>query len=151
MTAPLLDLIDTRLLGFLPDLAKIAVWAVLCSIISMALYRWLSPQKRLAAAKDDANRTRLTLSRYDGPGDGLPPLIRASLLAALRHMGLCLGPALVSSIPVIAIFLWMNAVYGTPARDTLSFGPSWFRAWYVPFSVVMLAASLTIKKVWRIV
>ncbi|MEI6787154.1 MAG: hypothetical protein WCL49_01625 [bacterium] len=135
----------------LPDLVKIVLWAALCGTLSMGLYRLLSPQKRLAAAKDDATRTRQTLSGYDGSADGLPPLIRASLLAALRHMGLCLGPALVSSIPVIAIFLWMNTVYGTPAQEYLPFGPSWFRAWYVPFSVVMLAVSMVIKKAWRIV
>ena len=116
----------------------------------MGLYRMLSPQKSLVAAKDDVARTRLALSGYDGPADGLLPLIRASLLAALRHMGLCLGPALVSAVPVIAIFLWMDSVYGTPVRDTLSFGPSWFRAWYVPFSFVMLAVSLVIKRVWHL-
>ena len=110
--APLLGLLDAALAGFLPDTVRLIFWGVAAGAGSMGLYWLTSPQQKLEQAKTDSIAARIALSAYDGDFDGVFPLMLRSLSTSFRHFGLALGPALLGSLPVIFLMVWMSGSYG---------------------------------------
>ena len=110
--APLFELIDAALAGFLPDTIRLILWGIAAGAGSMGLYWLTSPQKKLKQAKQDANAARQAMSSYDGDFDGIFPLMVRSLSTSMRHFGLALGPALLGSLPVLFLMVWMSGSYG---------------------------------------
>ena len=78
----------------------------------MGAYWLLSPQKRIAQAKADAIAARRALDAYDGEFAGAWPLIGSVLGAAMRQLGLVTVPALLASLPVLALLVWLSTAYG---------------------------------------
>jgi hypothetical protein len=112
LPAPFFDLVDRSLLGALPPLVRLIVWAIAAAVLSLALYRWLSPQKRIIEAKASALAARRRLTDHDGDLESALPLMKQSMALALRHVGLVLPAALVASLPVLALLVWMDGSYG---------------------------------------
>ena len=112
LPAPLFELIDAALAGFLQDTLRLVIWGIAAGAGSMGLYWLTSPQKKLEQAKQDANAARKAMSSYDGDLDGIFPLMARSLSTSVRHFGLALGPALLGSLPVIFLMVWMSGSYG---------------------------------------
>ncbi|HEY1385223.1 MAG TPA: hypothetical protein VGF43_16490 [Dongiaceae bacterium] len=109
---PLLDFVDSAVLGALPPLVRLILWAVVAAILSLAIYRWLSPQRRIADVKAAALAARRRLNAHDGDLESALPLMRQSMALALRHVGLVLPAALVASLPVLALLVWLDGAYG---------------------------------------
>lgn len=112
LPAPFFDFVDRSLLGALPPLARLILWAIAGAAVSLTLYRWLSPQRRIAAAKAAALDARRRLNAHDGDLDSALPLMRQSMKAALRHVGLVFPGALIASLPVLALLVWLDGAYG---------------------------------------
>jgi hypothetical protein len=112
LPAPVFDFVDRSLLGVLPPLARLILWAIAGAAVSLTLYRWLSPQRRIAAAKAAALDARRRLNAHDGDLESALPLMRQSMKAALRHVGLVFPGALIASLPVLALLVWLDATYG---------------------------------------
>jgi hypothetical protein len=112
LPAPLFDFVDRSLLGALPPLARLILWAIAGAAVSLALYRLLSPQRRIAQAKAAALNARRRLNAHDGDLESALPLMRQSMKAALRHVGLVFPGALIASLPVLALLVWLDGAYG---------------------------------------
>lgn len=112
LPAPLFDYVDRSLLGVLPPLARLILWAIAGAAVSLALYRLLSPQRRIAQAKAAALEARRRLNAHDGDLESALPLMRQSMKAALRHVALVFPAAIVASLPVLALLVWLDAAYG---------------------------------------
>jgi hypothetical protein len=112
LPAPLFDFVDRSLLGALPPLARLILWAIAGAAVSLTLYRLLSPQRRIAAAKAAALDARRRLNAHDGDLQSAMPLMRQSMKAALRHVGLVFPGALIASLPVLALLVWLDGAYG---------------------------------------
>ena len=112
LPAPFFDFVDRSLLGALPPLARLILWAIAGAAISLMLYRLLSPQRRIAEAKAAALSARRRLNAHDGDLESALPLMRQSMKAALRHVGLVFPAALAASVPVLALLVWLEAAYG---------------------------------------
>ena len=110
--APIFSLIDGVLADFLSESIRLVFWGLAAGAGSMGLYWLTSPQKKLEIAKQDSIAARQALSAYDGDFDGLFPLMTRSLSTSFRHLGLALGPALLGSLPVIFLMVWMSGGYG---------------------------------------
>ncbi|HET6161638.1 MAG TPA: hypothetical protein VFE34_25080 [Dongiaceae bacterium] len=117
LPAPLFDLMDRSLLGLLPPLARLVLWAILGAILSLLIYRWLSPQRRIAEVKAAAQNARHRLNAHDGDLESALPLMRQSMALALRQLGLVLPAALIASLPVIALLVWLDGAYGHQLPD----------------------------------
>jgi hypothetical protein len=109
---PLFDFVDGTVLGSLPPLLRLILWAIAAAILSLAIYRWLSPQRRIAEAKAAAHAARCRLNAHDGDLESALPLMRQSMALALRHVGLVLPAALVASLPVLTLVVWLDGAYG---------------------------------------
>lgn len=112
LPAPLFEFVDRTLLGALPPLLRLILWAVAGAGASLALYRWLSPQRRIVAAKGEALDARRRLNAHDGDLESALPLMRQSMKAALRHVGLVFPAAMAASLPVLALLVWLDGAYG---------------------------------------
>ena len=112
LPAPFFDFVDSSLLGALPPLARLILWAIAGAAVSLTLYRLLSPQRRIAAAKAAALDARRRLNAHDGDLESALPLMRQSMKAALRHVVLVFPAAIIASLPVLALLIWLDAAYG---------------------------------------
>jgi hypothetical protein len=112
LPAPLFDLVDQHVLGPLPPVVRLILWAVVGAAISLMLYRWLSPQRRIAGAKAAALDARRRLNAHDGDLESALPLMRRSMGLALRHVGLVFPAAILASLPVLALLVWLDGAYG---------------------------------------
>jgi hypothetical protein len=112
LPAPFFDYVDGSLLGALPPLARLILWAIVGAAVSLTIYRWLSPQRRIAEAKAAAIAARRRLNAHDGDLESALPLMRQSMTAALRHVGLVFPAALIASLPVLALLVWLDGAYG---------------------------------------
>jgi hypothetical protein len=134
---PAFAAVDRVLAAFLGPLPRLIVWGCLMGALVMALYRLISPQRKLAAIKSDAAATRRQMAGFDGEFDQLTPLIRRSLRLSLQQITWILLPAIVASLPLIACLMWLYSAYSftvpsagkgialtvSPAGETISAEP----------------------------
>jgi hypothetical protein len=112
LPAPLFAWLDDVLGAFAPPWLRLALWGLIAAAVSMGAYLVLSPQRRIARAKADALAARRALDAYDGEFSGAWPLIRNVLRSACRQLALVTWPAILSSLPVLALLAWMSTTYG---------------------------------------
>lgn len=112
LPVPLFAWLDSWLSGALPPLAKICLWGALGAVVSMELYRWLSPQRRVARLKTDLRRAQDRLAAFDGEFDGAWPLITRMLGLAVRRIAAVLPATLAASLPLLALIVWLDTSYG---------------------------------------
>ena len=109
---------DRLLATFLGPLPRLIVWGCLMGALVMALYRLISPQRKLAAIKADAAAARRQMARFDGEFDQLTPLIRRSLRLSLQQITWIMLPAIVASLPLIACLMWLYSAYSFTAPSS---------------------------------
>ncbi len=108
LPAPLLSWIDGEAGLLLGPTLRLAVWAVIGALLSMMIYRELTPQRRLALIEAATLRLRRRLDRHEGElGEAMPVILRMLGLSLLR-LRLVLVPALVGALPVICLFVWAS-------------------------------------------
>jgi hypothetical protein len=112
LPAPAFAALDRVLSGLAPPTLCLVIWGVIAAVVSMGAYWLLSPQRRIAQAKSDALAARRALDAYDGELAGAWPLMGRLLRAALRQLGLVTWPALLGSLPVLALLAWLSTTYG---------------------------------------
>jgi hypothetical protein len=112
LPAPLFAVLDELLGSLAPPTLRLMIWGVVAAVLSMGVYWLLSPQARIAQAKADAVAARRALDAYDGEFAGAWPLIGRVLRAAMRQLGLVTWPALLGSLPVLALLVWLSTAYG---------------------------------------
>lgn len=109
---PLYAAADRGLAHVLPPTARLIVWALLGALVSVLLYRALSPQARVAQAKARVRELRARLDAHDGSFEQAMPLLRASIGASLRQVRLVLPATLLASLPVLTLLIWLPENYG---------------------------------------
>lgn len=147
LAGPLFATIDA-LFGFLPPVLRLFLWAAIAGGASMALYKALSPQPQIAQAKAAAREARRALDAHDGTIAEAWPLIGRAVATAVRPFRLELPPALLASLPVLFLIVWISAAYGYrfPATDRAMAArvtPPQFSAWLMrerPVPATRLAA-----------
>jgi hypothetical protein len=112
LPAPLFAGLDSVLGDVAPPIMRLAIWGIVAAVLSMGAYWLLSPQTRIAQAKADALAARRALDAYDGDLAGAWPLMGRLLGTALRQLGLVTWPALLGSLPVLALLAWLSTTYG---------------------------------------
>ncbi|WP_299391741.1 hypothetical protein [Pelagibius sp.] len=123
LTSPLLSTLDEGLSPLLAPAWRVAVWGLVAACISMALYALLSPQRRLRHVKAGAEDARRALDSHEGSLGEAMPLIAAMLRRALAQLGLVLGPAVLASLPVLFVIVWMSGAFGHFIPSSLTVVP----------------------------
>ena len=111
LATPVLSWIDKILSILLPSTIRIVLWGVLASFASMLIYKWTSNQSRISELKSQSLEIRKKLNAFDGELGELWPLLGRNLSVAGRQLGLTLVPALIASLPVIVVLIWMASAF----------------------------------------
>lgn len=110
--APLLAWLDGHASNFASPTLRLILWALISAIFSMGLYWLLSPQKKIADIKTRALEARRALDAYDGEFAGAWPRISEMLRLSLRQVGIVTLPAVLASLPILCVLVWMSTAYG---------------------------------------
>jgi hypothetical protein len=117
LPAPLFAGLDSLLSGLASPTLRLVIWGVIGAALSMGAYWLLSPQTRIAQAKADALAARRALDAHDGELAEAWPLISRVLRTALRQLGLVTLPAVLGSLPVLVLLIWLSTTYGYAFPD----------------------------------
>ncbi len=121
LATPVAQRIDAVMATAVPAPSRVALWALLASILSMAAYRCSSNQREISRLKASIASTRAAI-RQAPPDDYEKAMASSkSLLAlSLRHVMRALGPTLVAGLPVLFVFslLQQNYSYEQPQPGT---------------------------------
>ena len=110
-----------------------AVLLGLCGgALSMAVYGRCSPQQRLRELNTQIAALQRQMADYDGEFAGAMVLTRQNLALAFRRLLLALGPAVASSVPVLALLPAVGASY-------------------IAYFIAVTFAAIVVKVVWRVV
>jgi hypothetical protein len=118
LPGPFYELIDQAVFAAVPAPWRLVFWAITAAVISLLLYKWLSPQAKIAATKERVAEMRRRMLDHDG--DDLAsamPLVRAQLGIAFRHLGLVLPATLIASFPVLTLMIWLDTSYARVLPD----------------------------------
>lgn len=118
---------------------RLVLWGVLAALISMAIYRRISAQERIRRGRIEIEQARRQLDAHDGEWDEAKPLLGQLLRSAFAQVGRVGWPSVVASLPLLSLLAWLSSSY-----------EQWSRVWWVPFFTALVAASLMLKRWWRI-
>ncbi len=110
--APLFSWLDALMGQFAPPTVRLILWGIIGAAVSMGLYWLLSPQQKIAHTKASALEARRVLDAYEGDFSGVWPHMREMLRLSLKHVGIVFWPAVVASLPVLCLLVWLSTTYG---------------------------------------
>jgi hypothetical protein len=139
-----LSALDTGAARMAPEGVRLVLWALIAAIVSMELYRWLSPQARIKTMKVELQEAQRRLSGFDGEFSEGWPLVRRMLGLALTRVGLVLPATIAASLPLLVLILWLAVAYAS--REIVHAGPAWLRGWEPVFLVALLVCALAYKR-----
>lgn len=116
LPAPLFGAIDDLLAIALSPILRLIIWGILAGWLSMVAYGFFSNQGKIGRLKAQQKKQQKDIANFDGEFAALIPLIRQTLMLGFRQLGLALGPALLATIPVLFIIIWVAGefAYETP-------------------------------------
>jgi hypothetical protein len=120
LPAPLFDIIDGALAMAMPAMLRLVIWGILAGWITMVVYRLLSNQEKIGALKVLQKEQQKNIAEFDGEFSELLPMIRDTLALGMRQLGFSLGPALLATVPVVFIVIWVAGEFGHVLPDAKS-------------------------------
>ena len=120
LPAPIFDAIDGVLAMVMSPVLRLVIWGIFAGWLSMMVYRLFSDQEKIGALKALQKNQQKDIAEFDGEFAELMPLIRHTLALGFRQLGLALGPALLATVPVLFIVIWVAGEFGyeTPAAGS---------------------------------
>lgn len=112
LPAPLFAWIDQVISGVASPTLRLVFWGLVAAALSMGLYWLLSPQGKLNDVKIRALEARQKLNAFDGEFADAWPMMRSMLGLSLKQLGMTTMPAILASIPVLALIVWLGTAYG---------------------------------------
>jgi uncharacterized membrane protein (DUF106 family) len=117
LPAPLFTAIDDVLATFAPVFLRLLLWGILAGWLTMLLYRRLSNQARISEVKKQQKEQQKIMMDFEGEFDELMPLIFSTLGLGFRQLRLALGPALLASLPILILVIWVAGQFSHHAPD----------------------------------
>jgi len=112
LPAPLFDSIDGALAMAMPPLLRLVLWGIFAGWLTIIVYRRFSDQEKIAELKALQKEQQKNIAEFDGEFSELLPLVRHTLAVGIKQLGLALGPALLATVPVLFIVIWVAGEYG---------------------------------------
>jgi len=112
LPAPVFGAIDQFLGLILPAIHRLVLWGILSGWLTMVLYRRASNQDRIRQLKVEQKKQQKNISGFEGEFEELLPVIRHTLGLGFRQLGLSLGPALLATLPILLIIVWLAGEFG---------------------------------------
>lgn len=110
--APLFNALDAGLATFLPAWLRLVLFGILSGVLTMLVYRLASNQAGIKAQKARLKEIQAKLRTAQDDLAETMRLTRQNLATAFGLLGRVLGPALLSSLPVLFILAWLATHWG---------------------------------------
>ncbi len=135
--AAALGWLDAQLSAIASPMLRLIIWSAVAGTLTMLLYKLLSPQRRIVAAKAELADAQQRLNRFDGEFAEAWPLMRGMLGSAFKQLGLVSGPAIAALLPMVLLAAWMAQTYGyafpeQAAPVTVRTAPQQLQAHWIP-------------------
>lgn len=117
LPAPVFSAIDGLLAIAAPPALRLVLWGIFAGWLTMLAYRFLSDQERIGELKAEQKVQTKAIAEFDGEFAELFPLIRHTLALGLRQLGLALGPALLATLPVLFVVIWVAGEFAYRAPE----------------------------------
>ncbi|MGH1477702.1 MAG: hypothetical protein ACRBM6_03065 [Geminicoccales bacterium] len=117
LPAPVFTWLDQMMSAVASPSLRLVVWGLVAAVLSMGLYWAFSSQGKIADIKVRALKARQDLNAHDGAFEEAWPMMRSMLGLSFRQLGLTTLPALLASIPVLALIVWLSTAYGYALPD----------------------------------
>jgi predicted AlkP superfamily phosphohydrolase/phosphomutase len=111
IASPVFSWLDGLMVGWLLDVARLLVWGIVAGVASMALYKVTSNQAKLAAIKAEIVDLRKQIAGFDGSFSEMWGLVGRNLALAMRQLWVTLVPAIIASVPVIFLLVWVSTAF----------------------------------------
>lgn len=108
---PVLAPID-GILGFLPAWMALCLWGVVAGLASMMLYKRFSAQQELATIVEETKELRDQMNATDSSDPAYRQLLGRQMKLGGKRLWKSLAPALLSSLPVIFLAVFLDGRYG---------------------------------------
>ena len=153
--APVFGAIDGVLALAIPRVLRLIIWGIFAGWLTMVVYRVFSDQERIGELKAKQKNQQQDIAEFDGEFAELMPLIRHTLALGLRQLGLALGPALLATVPVLFIVIWVAGEFGyqTPTAGSevlLIVEPATNEIHWLPTTDASIIKSTTNENGWLI-
>lgn len=112
LPAPIFGAIDNILAMALTPMLRLIFWGILAGWLTMVVYGFFSDQGKIGKLRAQQKSQQKDIAEFDGEFAELMPLIRQTLALGFRQLGLALGPALLASIPILFIIIWVAGEFG---------------------------------------
>lgn len=112
LPAPLFTWADQVMSVVASPTLRLIIWGLVAAGLSMGLYWLFSPQDKLTDVKLRAIAARRDLNAFDGEFAEAWPLMRSMLGLSFRQLGMTTMPAVLASLPVLALIVWLSSSYG---------------------------------------
>ena len=112
LPAPLFGAIDDILAIALAPMLRLIIWGIFAGWLTMVVYGFLSDQGKIGRLKSQQKNQQKDIAEFDGEFAELMPLIRHTLALGFRQLGFALGPALLATIPILFIIIWVAGEFG---------------------------------------
>lgn len=112
LPAPIFGAIDSVLAMAMPPVLRLVVWGIFAGWLTMVVYRYFSDQEKIGELKVQQKDQQKDIAEFDGEFAELMPVIRYTLALGFRQLGLALGPALLATVPVLFIVIWVAGEFG---------------------------------------
>ena len=110
---PIFSGIDNYALGWLPAWVRVSLWGILSGLLTMLVYAKVSNQEALSEGKVASKKALVAMRELDPEADFDVAMktMRNAIAAPCRQAKNSLMPALVASIPLIFILVWLDSAY----------------------------------------
>lgn len=90
------------------------LWAILVlsfiiSLLIVLIYKWMTDQKEMKQLKDELKEYQTKMKGLKDQPDKLMQVQKEAMSVNMKYMGKSMKPTLVTFIPILLIFGWMNA------------------------------------------
>jgi hypothetical protein len=118
LPSPIFGAIDDILAMALTPMLRLIIWGTFAGWLTMVVYGFFSDQGQIGRLKTQQKNQQKDIAEFDGEFAELMPLIRHTLALGFRQLGLALGPALLATIPVLFIIIWVAGEFGYETPTT---------------------------------
>jgi hypothetical protein len=150
---PMMAWLTSLLPSWMPGWVKLVLLGIVSSLITMLLYRALSDQSAIKRRKAEMKALRQRLIAADDDIKVVLQLSRANLGHALALLGRVTGPAILSSLPVGIVVVWLASywTYAVPTPGTpvpIGLAPSGDGIEFTPSNLLAASDATGSRLIW---
>jgi len=108
---PIFNFVETTILSYLSFPIKVGIWGAVCGCAAMLVFYFSSDQTSISTLKKKAKKLRKKILDLDTEDSEAKKFIRENLSVSIKLLYKVLFPALLSTLPIIIVFLWMDVYY----------------------------------------